>query len=563
MAPGGSLVARIKDTSVEAVKHGADFVAVVEERTPLRKAGARLVGRCPFHEERTPSFDVNPAKQLFYCHGCGKGGDLIIFVKETQGLNFAGAIEWLAERFRIPLEYEESSPADDAKRRRREQLYAVLEQAASFYERTLWDSQAGSLARDYLAGRGLREEVCREFRLGLALTGNTLSRKAVEKGFTLDDLRGAGLTRQRGDDYFQRRLLFPLADARGRVLGFQARRLHEDDPLQAKYVNTPESELFHKGSVVYGLDKARAAIARENRACVVEGNTDVIALRQAGVEPVVACMGTALTENQLRELARLTKRLWLAFDGDAAGESATLRGMELAVAQGFDVRVVALPAGIDPADDPSGFEGKLAAAEPYLVYRVRIEIERADDREAAFRTVKDVLEKAPDSPQKQDAWRVANDRLGVTVQLRAGGSGTASAGAGNSSRLVKAGDRLERDALAGVIAHASLKPLLAALTAEHFHDPIHRALREHLVAGVALDGEGVARLAELDARAEAEGIDVETGNELLLRIRERELRRELQHATPERTKELQETLARIRAAYAGLGERASVPDRSA
>ena len=136
------------------------------------------------------------------------------------------------------------------------------------------------------------------------------------------------------------------------MLGFQARRLHEDDPLQAKYVNTPESELFHKGSVLYGLDKARAAIAREDRACVVEGNTDVIALRQAGLRARRRVMGTALTEQQLRELGRLTKRLWLAFDGDAAGESATLRGMELAVAQGFDVKVVALPPGIDPADDP-------------------------------------------------------------------------------------------------------------------------------------------------------------------------------------------------------------------
>jgi DNA primase len=553
-------VARIKDTSVDAVRHGADFVAVVEERTPLRKAGARLTGRCPFHEERTPSFSVNPVDKLFFCFGCGKGGDMITFVRETQGLDFAGAVEWLAERFRIPIEYEEGSPADDERRRRRERLFAVLEQAASFYERMLWESQAGSLARDYLAGRGLREEVCREFRLGLAVGGSTLTRKALEKGFTLEELRGAGLTRQRGDDYFQRRLLFPLADARGRVLGFQARRLYDDDPLNAKYVNTPESELFHKGSVVYGLDKARAAIARENRACVVEGNTDVIALRQAGVDAVVACMGTALTEYQLRELARLTKRLWLAFDGDAAGESATLRGMELAVAQGFDVKVVALPPGIDPADDPAGFEARVAGAEPYLVYRVRIEIDRADDREAAFRTVKDVLEKAPDTPQKQDAWRVANDRLGMTVQLRAGGSGTASAGAGISPRLVKAADRLERDALAGVVAHPSLKPLLAELTSEHFHDPLHRAVREYVVEGVPLDGEGVARLAELDARAEAEGIDEETGTELLLRLRERELRRELQHAAPERTKELQEALTRLHDAYAGLGEHASVPE---
>ena len=374
-------MARIKDSSVEAVKAAADFVDVVSARTQLRKSGGRYSGRCPFHDERTPSFSVNAVDKLYYCFGCGAKGDLITFVRETEGLDFAGSIEWLGERFRVPIEYEESSPAQDAARKRRERLVALLDQAASFYERTLWDSQAGGMARDYLKGRGLNEEICREFRLGLALGGTTLARKALEKGFTREELRARGLTRQRGDDYFQRRLLFPLADRAGRVLGFQARKLHEDDPLPPKYVNTPESELFHKGAIVYGLDKARAAIAREDRACVVEGNTDVIALRQAGFEPVVASMGTALTEQQLKELGRLTKRLWLAFDGDAAGETATLRGMELAAKQGFDVKVVALPAGVDPADDPQGFERRLAGAEPYLLYRVRIELERGEDRE--------------------------------------------------------------------------------------------------------------------------------------------------------------------------------------
>ncbi|MBV8064488.1 MAG: DNA primase [Actinobacteria bacterium] len=537
---------RIKDSSVEAVKQGADFVAVVEERTPLRKAGARLTGRCPFHEERTPSFSVNAADKLFYCFGCGKGGDMITFVRETQGLDFAGAVEWLADRFRIPLEYDETSAGDDARRRRRDRLHAILEQATSFYERYLWDSQAGSLARDYLAGRGLREEICREFRLGLALGGNTLTRKAIEKGFTLEELRAAGLTRQRGDDYFQRRLVFPLTDARGRVLGFQARRLHEDDPLKAKYVNTPESELFHKGSVVYGLDKARAAISRENRACVVEGNTDVIALRQAGFEPVVACMGTALTEAQLRELGRSTKRLWLAFDGDAAGESATLRGMELAAAQGFDVKVVPLPPGRDPADDPSGFESQLAGAKPYAVYRVDVEIRRAADPAAAHRTVKALLDALPESPDRQAAWALATDRLG-TMTLRA--AVPAARAAATSPRVLDAAERHERDALAGVVAHPNLRPLLAELTPDHFHVAEHRALRAHLVDGAPLDAAGVALLAELDARAEREGIDEGTGKELLLRLRERRLRSELLHADLERTKELQDALTRLRAAY--------------
>jgi DNA primase len=539
-------MARIKDTSVEAVKAGADFVAVVEERTQLRKAGARLLGRCPFHEERTPSFSVNPVDKLFYCYGCHKGGDMVSFVREIQGLDFVGAIEWLADRFRIPLEYEEASPEAQARRSRRERLLQLLESATAFYERTLWDTEVGSFARDYLKGRGFEEPVCREFRLGLSLAGNRLERKALERGFTREELRAAGLTRQRGGDYFQRRLLFPLADARGRVLGFQARKLYEDDPLQGKYVNTPESELFHKGSVVYGLDRARVAIAREDRAVVVEGNADVIALRQAGFEHVVACMGTALTERQLAELARLTKRLWLAFDGDAAGESATLRGMDLAVAQGFDVKVVALPAGVDPADDPDGFRERLGRAEPYLVYRVRIEIERAEDREAGFRRVKALLDAAPETPERQDAWRRANSLLDMTVQLRGAGGSRAAAPA--SRRVIDAGAKLEGGALAGALAHPELRPVLAELTPEHFYVPLHRALRAHIVDGAPLDEAGLAALAELDARADADGIDEGTGKELLLRLRERELRRELKNAELGRTRELQEALSRVLAA---------------
>src|SRR5262249_44965546 len=255
-----------------------------------------------------------------------------------------------ADRFNVQIDYEETTPQQDARRRRRERLFELLDAAATFYERYLWDSQAGSLARDYLAGRGLKEEVCREYRLGLALGGNRLMRKRLERGFSTDELRAAGLVNRRGNDYFAGRLLFPLADARGRVRGFQARQLREDDPLKAKYVNSPEGELFRKGDVLYGLDRARAAITKQDRAVIVEGNTDVLALRQAGLEPVVASMGTALTVKQLRELSRLTRRVWLCFDSDAAGEEATLRGMEAAVAAGFEVKVVALEAGSDPAD---------------------------------------------------------------------------------------------------------------------------------------------------------------------------------------------------------------------
>ncbi len=542
-------MARIKDTSVEAVKAAALIVDLVEARTRLRKVGGRYTGLCPFHQEKTPSFSVSPDRGTYYCFGCHAGGDAISFVREIEGLDFVGAIEWLGDRFSVPLEYEDSNPEADAQRKRKERLYALLDQAASFYERVLW-SDPGKPVQEYLASRGLKEDVCREFRLGLS-SGGSLAGKAREKGFTNQELTAAGLLSKRGTDYFQRRLMFPLTDARGRVIAFQARKLHEDDPLRGKYVNSPESELFHKSNVLYGLHLARAAITKEERALVVEGNTDVIALRQAGLQPVVASMGTALTDRQLTELSRLTRRLFLCFDSDAAGEDATLRGMELAITKGFDVRIVALPKGKDPADDPGGFEARLGEAEAYAVHRVRLELDRARDKQHAYLRVQDVLNGIPESPQRHDAWRLANDRLGLTIQLRAAGS-AAGADAAASPRMIDAGERLEREALAGCVAHAELVRLLVEMTPDHFDSDLNRRLREHLVDGGEAEDDLVPLIAELDARAASEAIDVATGTELLLRLRERHLRRELSAADPEHMKELQEALEKVRTAVGEL-----------
>jgi DNA primase len=542
-------MALIKKSSIDEVVGAADIVEVVAARTQLRRVGSRYTGRCPFHEERTPSFSVNAVEKLFYCFGCGKGGDLITFVKETEGLDFAGAVEWLADRYRVELEYEESSPAVEAGRRRRERLLALLESAAAFYGRYLWEAEAGEPVRAYLAARGLAEETCREFRLGLSPGGGLLAGKARAKGYTDAELVAAGLVNRRGNDYFGGRLVFPLADARGRVLGFGARRLADDDPIPAKYVNSPESELFRKAMVVYGLDRARAAIAKEDRAVVVEGYTDVLALHQRGLRAAVASMGTALTEPQLRELRRLTRHLYLSLDADAAGEAATLRGMELAVAAGFDVRVVALPAGVDPAEAADGFEELLADAAGYLLHRVRLELERAPDREEAFARVREVLASAEESPARADAARYAADRLDLPPETQAGLAPRRGAKTGTvSAKVLAAGDRLERDALAGCLSHPELVRMLAELSAEHFDSDLHRRLREHLVEQRAAEPEVVALLAELDARAAAEGIDLETGQQLLLKLRARQIRRELAHANPEQIKDLYTALSKIRAA---------------
>ena len=399
-------MALIKKTSIEDVVAAADMVDVVQGRTQLRKSGARWVGLCPFHSEKTPSFGINPVEKLFYCHGCHKGGDLITFIRETEGLDFAQAVEWLADRTGTQLEYEETSPAQEARRKHRDRLESLLEDAASFYSRYLWDTAAGELARGYLAERGLTEEVCRDFRLGLSPGGEQLAGKARAKGYSQEELVAAGLVNRRGNDYYAGRLVFPLSNARGRVLGFGARRLHDDDPIKAKYVNSPEGELFRKSRIVYGLHRARAAIAKQDEAVVVEGYTDVLALHQRGRSTVVASMGTALTEEQLKELGHLTKRLFLCFDADAAGEAATLRGMDLAAARGFDVRVVPLPAGVDPADAADEFDELIGRAVGYLVHRVEVETARAPSRQDGFARVREVLTGLPDSPQRADAVRV-------------------------------------------------------------------------------------------------------------------------------------------------------------
>jgi DNA primase len=544
-------MALIKRTSVEEVVAAADMVEIVSGRTQLRRSGAQWTGRCPFHDDQNPSFSVNAVEKLYHCFTCGEGGDLIKFVRETEGLEFASAVEWLAERYGVQLEYEETAPGFEARRSRRDRLYALLEAGAKFYERHLWDSQAGEPVRAYLADRGLTEEICRRFRLGLSTGGDRLAAKARAKGYSQEELVAAGLVNRRGNDYFAGRLVFPLADARGRVLGFGARRLSEDDPIKAKYVNSPEGELFRKSSIVYGLDRARATIAKESRAVVVEGYTDVMALHQRGLESAVASMGTALTELQLRELRRLTPRIYLCFDADAAGAEATLRGMELAYRQFEEVWVVPLPPGTDPAEAADEFEQRLEGATEYLVHRVKLEIDRAPSPQGAFDAVQALILKAPRGPDQEHAARYAANRLNIPLRVDA----TSAPVFGEARRkLVDAGERLERDLLAVCTVHPELaERYLHELDDRHFDDPLHRRLRAYLAGEAEPDDELIALRAELDATAEREGLNDEAAKQLFLRLEERLVRRELAElgrgdvtgADLERTKELQAVLGRI------------------
>jgi DNA primase len=542
-------MALITKASIERVVAAADMIEIVSGRTQLRKSGAQWTGRCPFHDDRDPSFSVNAVEKLYHCFSCQASGDLIKFVRETEGLEFVGAVEWLADRYGVELEYEQTAPGFEARRSRRERLFALLDAAARFYERYLWESEAGASVRAYLAERGLAEETCRAFRLGLSPGADRLRAKARGKGYSQEELVSAGLVNRRGNDYFAGRLVFPLADARGRVLGFGARRLSDDDPIKAKYVNSPEGELFRKSAIVYGLDHARSAIAKEDRAVVVEGYTDVMALHQRGLGAAVASMGTSLTESQLRELRRLTRRLYLCFDADAAGAEATLRGMEMAARQFEEVWVVPLPPGTDPADAADNFEARLDGATEYLVHRVKLEIDRAASPQAAFDAVQALILKAPQGPDQERAAKYAADRLNVPLRIDAL---TAPLFTQGKRTILGAGDRLERDFLAVCAVHPELaERYLHDLDDRHFDDPVHRRFRAYLAGEAEADDELLAFRAELDATAQREGLTDETARQLFLRLEERLVRRELSELESgdlERTVELQGVLAKIREA---------------
>jgi len=430
---------RYTDDSRERVRDAVDFVELVGARTELRPAGPRrMTGLCPFHDERTPSFGIDPVEKLYHCFGCGVGGDVFKFAMETEGLDFAGALEVLAERAGIELEREAEDPRDAERRGRRERLLALLERTAAYYVRVLWESDEAAPARAYLAERGLEQEVLREFRIGFSPRSwdrvVVASRRA---GYSEDELLAAGLGSRRREgpglvDRFRGRIMFPLADVKGHVLGFGARALSADD--RPKYLNTSESDLFHKGSLVYGADLARAAAARAGRLVLVEGYTDVIALRQAGIPETVCSMGTALTERQLDALKRLTPKVLLCQDPDAAGQEAVAKGKdairvfnEAHRLRGFDLRVVRLPLGRDPADVVQ--EQGAAAMRALLETSVpvaRFEVERALDagslgspegRDEALRAVAPIVGRLDPGPLQYDLIQLIANRLQMPESL--------------------------------------------------------------------------------------------------------------------------------------------------
>jgi DNA primase len=431
-------MAQFTSDSIERVKEAADIVEVVSAYTDLRRSGTRFSGLCPFHDERTPSFSVDPAAKLYHCFGCGTGGDVIKFVEEKEGLSFPDAVEALGDRYGIEVQREREDPRAEEQRKRRTRLGELLERTAAFYASFLWDAPQAQKARDYLAGRGLGEEVLRAFGVGLAPgKWDTVLVRGQRAGYSVEEMRAAGLVQAsqkgRGDyDAFRSRIVFPIRDARGRVQGFGGRAVLPDQ--KPKYKNSPEGELYRKRRTLFGIDRARPAITKVGRAVVVEGYTDVLACHQAEVSEAVAVMGTAITPEQVKILAAYTDEVVLALDADRSGREAMLRAQTVASGKRVRLRVASLPEGKDPADlladgDEAArrdaaerFRKAIADAEELPVFHVRTLLSDADtdspaDRDRALDEVVPVIGAMPDSITREELMREVADRLGADPGL--------------------------------------------------------------------------------------------------------------------------------------------------
>lgn len=352
----------IPDHKKEEVRQAADILEVVGAHVKLKRSGSSYTGLCPFHNEKSPSFHVTPRLGIYKCFGCGAGGDVFQFVMQMDGVGFNEAIRTLAERYRIDLPDQEEAQASDPVYQRKEGIYHALQFAGLHFHQALLESAEAEHARNYLDKRGFTRETIEQASLGFASArGDALLKAASKAGIQGSYLEDAGLVRvdpeqDRTYDYFRGRLMFPIFNPSGKLIAFAGRVLGEEKT--AKYINSPQTLVYNKSEVLYGIHRARNEIRKQAQAILVEGYTDVLSLQQAGVTHVVASSGTALTPDQVRLIHRYGDGLLMIYDADAAGQSAMIRGMDIAIAEGLEVRMVQLPEGEDPDSFVRQFGGK-------------------------------------------------------------------------------------------------------------------------------------------------------------------------------------------------------------
>ncbi len=354
----------IDQPTIDRILDAAQISDVVSDFVALKKRGVNLVGLCPFHDDKTPSFYVSPAKGLCKCFACGKGGNAVHFIMEHEQLSYPDALRWLARKYNIEIKERELSNAEKQIQNERESLFVINEFARDYFRDTLTNHIDGkSIGMAYLRKRGMRDDIIKKFQIGYSTSSHdAFANEATKKGYNKELIIKTGLCYEREDkalrDRFWGRVIFPVHTVTGKVVAFGGRILGSDTKV-AKYVNSPESEIYHKSNELYGIYFAKSAIIKQNKCFMVEGYMDVISMHQSGVENVVASSGTALTQNQIKLLHRFTENITLLYDGDAAGIKASIRGIDLLIAEGLNIKVLLLPDG----DDPDSFSKKHNSAD--------------------------------------------------------------------------------------------------------------------------------------------------------------------------------------------------------
>ncbi|HKJ30015.1 MAG TPA: DNA primase [Desulfuromonadales bacterium] len=420
---------RIADEKIDEIRERTDIVEVVSSYLPLKRSGVNHQGLCPFHQEKSPSFNVNSARQIFHCFGCGVGGNVFSFLMRMEGLSFPDAVRRLGEKVGVEVEEEAVSPEEVRRRDERERILRINEVAGEFYQQLLLTDEEGAPGRRYLRQRGYESEIVRTFQLGFAPGGwESLAKHLTGKSFSSEDSQKAGLVRpgkqERGNyDLFRNRLLFPIHDLQGRMVAFGGRVL--DDSLP-KYINSPETAVYHKGQTLYGLYQARDAMRHNGEALVVEGYFDVLALHRAGFSGAVATCGTALTADHARLLKRYADKILLIFDEDAAGRQATFRAMDALVPAGLSVSVVTMPVGEDPDSllkekGEEGFRLCLDAARPVLEVfiedQLRVNDESVEGRARAAEQVLERIKRLPGDLERSLYVKRLAELTGLDVEL--------------------------------------------------------------------------------------------------------------------------------------------------
>lgn len=353
----------IDASTIERIIDSANIAEVVSEFVTLKRRGVNMLGLCPFHNEKTPSFTVSPAKGIFKCFGCGKGGNSVNFIMELEQLSYPDALRWLAKKYHIEIEEKEESAEEKALKDERESMMIVSAFAQKYFSRFLLKENEGrTIGLSYLRERGIRDDIITKFELGYCPDGkDTFTQAAQREGYRMEFLEKTGLTIKRDDwvrDRFGGRVIFPVHNVAGRVIAFGGRTLTNDKKV-AKYLNSPESDIYHKGKTLYGIFQAKRQMTQQDKCYLVEGYTDVLSFHMAGIENVVASSGTSLTIDQIRLIRRFTPNITIVYDGDDAGIKASLRGIDMVLEEGINVKVLPLPRG----EDPDSFARSMSASQ--------------------------------------------------------------------------------------------------------------------------------------------------------------------------------------------------------